>query len=86
MNAPIRRSFGGLSCRLREPMLHCIKPCQHVLTMAPTGSTSIFCWRRKPFQRNPLSSDVGLGIVRGRINARVSKPATYDGDVNAGGY
>ena len=83
MNAWMKWLFGGLSCRLREPMLHRIKPCQHILTMAPTRSTSVFCWRRKPLQRNPLSRDVGLSIVGGRINARVSKPATDNGDVNA---
>ena len=86
MNAPMRWSSGGFSCRLREPMLHRIKPCQYVLPMAPTGRTSRFCRRRKSFQRYALCGDVGLGIVRGRIDAGVSKPATDDGNVNAGCY
>ena len=42
MNAAIKMSFGGISCRLCESMLHRIEPGQHVLTMAPTGSTSGF--------------------------------------------
>lgn len=86
MNARMRGSFGGLSCRLREPMLQRIKPSQYVLTMAPTGSTSRFCWRGESFQRCALGGDVGLSTVRRRIDAGVSKPATDDGDVNAGCY
>ena len=83
VNARMRGSFGGLSCRLRQPMLQRIKPCQYVLTMAPTGRASRLCWRRESFQRYALGGDVGLRIVGGRIDAGVSKPATNDGDVNA---
>ena len=86
MNARMRRSLRGLSCRLRQPMLQRVKPCQYVLAMAPTGRTTGCFWRGESFQGYTLGGDVGLRIVRGRIDAGVSKPATDDGDVNACGY
>lgn len=86
MNARMGGSFGGLSCRLRQPMLQRIKPSQYVLAMTPTGSTSWFCWRGESLQRYALGGDIGLSIVRGRIDAGVSKPAPDDGDINASCY